>query len=369
MAFTKVWNSTNSGDYASNANWKEISVRNAAYSWTASGSGTSEYYLRTAGGANPGFQAAPDAVLINAVEATSGTPGSLAAGRYGYGDNDSLGYSTLYVRLSDGTDPDTKALDYITFRQTPKANEHVRLPAGTASVSSNLDQSTVALGSFIVEDGYESPIASSAAYLRIQTARFEFSGTGTAYIDLTTSSNVAPQVLNTAAPNTGERGLYLLGSDIDVVNVVSGHVGIAVLGGESATVDTVRVLDPSATVWVGAGCALTNWEQFEGTSLIRCNGTVTSILVYGGDLKTEETVIVTTFTQKGGTVVPNSTGDITTYNIHGGVLDLRQSGAEREIGTLNKHYGSYSIRRNKEAVTIVTETYNDTVDEAVTPVS
>jgi hypothetical protein len=61
MPFTKVWGNT-AAVLSTAVNWLPINVRNSAYAWTASGSGTNEYYLRTAGGANPGFAAAPDSV-------------------------------------------------------------------------------------------------------------------------------------------------------------------------------------------------------------------------------------------------------------------------------------------------------------------
>ena len=44
-----------------------------------------------------------------------GAPGSLSDGKHGWGDNDSLGFQTIYVRLSDGVDPDTRPLDAVTF--------------------------------------------------------------------------------------------------------------------------------------------------------------------------------------------------------------------------------------------------------------
>lgn len=89
-------------------------VRTAAYSWTLSGSGTNEYYLRTSTNANPNIPF-PAVVLTNLgtevspnyAPTTRGNPGSLAADRWGFGDNDGLGYSTLYVRLAAGNDPDT----------------------------------------------------------------------------------------------------------------------------------------------------------------------------------------------------------------------------------------------------------------------
>jgi hypothetical protein len=87
------------------------------YRWIASGSGTNEYYMQTSAGADPSLDT-PRAVLENLTLMTEGTVGTLAAGEYDYGDNDTLGYSTLYVRLSDGTDPDTKASEYVIFSDT-----------------------------------------------------------------------------------------------------------------------------------------------------------------------------------------------------------------------------------------------------------
>lgn len=89
-----------------------ISIRNDAYKWVKSGSGTNEYYLLDSTDGNPDLHE-PSKLIINGATATKGTIGSLAAGRWGYGDNDSLNAPTIYVRLSDGTDPDTKAVDYI----------------------------------------------------------------------------------------------------------------------------------------------------------------------------------------------------------------------------------------------------------------
>lgn len=84
----------------------------ADWSWTLSGSGTSEYYLRTNTGANPTYPS-PVGVVENGTAMTLGSLGSLSAGEYAFGNNDSLGYSTLYVRLTDSTDPDTKANTFL----------------------------------------------------------------------------------------------------------------------------------------------------------------------------------------------------------------------------------------------------------------
>jgi hypothetical protein len=82
------------------------------YTWTKSANGTNEYYLRSSTNGNPSI-AFPAVLDRNAgtvgspnyVQMARGIPGSLVADRWGYGDNDSLGYSTIYVRLSDDSNP------------------------------------------------------------------------------------------------------------------------------------------------------------------------------------------------------------------------------------------------------------------------
>lgn len=113
----------------------DVSIRNSIYTWDASGSGTNEYYLVSdRGSGEPPFNK-PTTLKINGTAATEGTLGSLSAGTWGWGDNDSLGYSTVYVRLSDGTDPDTKSEGYVAYTnndkilRTSSAGGEVRLNA------------------------------------------------------------------------------------------------------------------------------------------------------------------------------------------------------------------------------------------------
>jgi hypothetical protein len=82
------------------------------YKWTASGSGTDEFYCQLAAGGDPSL-ADPDELRLVGVAKVKKALGSLTAGTWGYGDNDTLGYSTIYVRLSDGADPDSKDADYV----------------------------------------------------------------------------------------------------------------------------------------------------------------------------------------------------------------------------------------------------------------
>ena len=75
--------------------------------WVISGFGTTEYYLKNTA---PFYSATkPDRIYLNDIQSTEGTVSSLAAGAWGWGNADTLGYNTIYVRLSDGTDPDSKS--------------------------------------------------------------------------------------------------------------------------------------------------------------------------------------------------------------------------------------------------------------------
>lgn len=80
--------------------------------WTASSSGTDEYYLELIGGGDPSLTEF-DYVQENNSNLSVGTMGSLAIGEWDWGDNDTLGYSTVYVRLSNGNDPDSQAAGYV----------------------------------------------------------------------------------------------------------------------------------------------------------------------------------------------------------------------------------------------------------------
>lgn len=93
-----------------------VSLVNATYKWTASGSGTNEYYVELAGGGDPGLTEPNNVTTDGTYEIdTNGAMGSLNAGEWDWGDNDALGYSTVYVRLDDDADPDNKNTDFVSM--------------------------------------------------------------------------------------------------------------------------------------------------------------------------------------------------------------------------------------------------------------
>lgn len=81
--------------------------------WTASASGTNEYYYSGTAIDEPSF------VKVDGSVATEGTLGSLAAGEFAWGDNDTIGHDTVYVRLASGSSPgSTDVYYFITDTQT-----------------------------------------------------------------------------------------------------------------------------------------------------------------------------------------------------------------------------------------------------------
>lgn len=93
------------------AKWARV-YSTSEYTWTQDGA-TSSYYLRRTGNINPSI---PPPVSVyetpsgTATALTLGTIGALTAGQYAFGDNNSLGYQTLYVRLAGSGAPGDNAV-------------------------------------------------------------------------------------------------------------------------------------------------------------------------------------------------------------------------------------------------------------------
>ena len=105
------------------------SITNSTYKWTASGSGTDEYYVELTGGGDPSLSE-PASVYEDNSLMTEGTVGSLSTGEWDYGDNDTLGYSTIYVRLADGADPDSKSTDFVEYALAEDTSSYTTYTSG-----------------------------------------------------------------------------------------------------------------------------------------------------------------------------------------------------------------------------------------------
>jgi hypothetical protein len=89
------------------------SIRTAALRWIVSSAGAGIFYVELVAGGDPSI-ANPVAVRENGEDMIRNTvAASLLPGQFFYGNVDTLGFSTVYVRLTDDADPDSKALAYV----------------------------------------------------------------------------------------------------------------------------------------------------------------------------------------------------------------------------------------------------------------
>lgn len=370
-ALNKRWvGSTSDTAWTTITNWAPISLRNSTYRWLASGSGTSNYYLDLSAGGNPGISTpgtTSGAITGNDLAFTSGTGGALTASQFAFGDFDTLGYSTIYIRLADSTDPDTKTLDWVKLYQIPVATDHVRIPAGSSAITGT-DQTAVAVGDFVREPGHTGAIGSATLPLMIDPDKFEWSGTGTSYVH--SIGAIAHDVREAGGSGSDTAGLYLTLTAGTTLTVAKGTVGLAMLHGQTSTVTTVRVCGSAAIVVLGKGVSVTTTYVSSGALYQYCSATTTS--TFGnGKLYTEEAGTITTLNLDGNSQAwLNSTGTITTANMlasYSGTVDMLGSAEARTITTLNHKSGTLKVDRN--VVTITTYNITDTKPQTVTVAS
>jgi hypothetical protein len=322
MAQDKLWQGNTDGDLSKHLNWAPVSIRNATYKWTQSPATATEYYLELVGGGDPGILEPP--LLYEAGPAitpmVAGTVGSLAAGEWDFGDNDTLGYSTIYVRLTAGTDPDSQDTDWVQLRDVYRTGDSVRVLPGSGLIDTAVDVSGTTLVDWIFEKGYTGAVASATDFLRLKlTGQFVFDGSGDAYIDLSDSA-ISPIIRGTSRGSTGQPGLELIGSAIATLAIEGGNTGLASRHGLSATVATIR--QAAGTLIVGSDAVPTTINHEGGSLTLRA--TATTLNNYAGTVIAEEAAALTTLNQKGGSYVHDSTGTVATANLDGGSIDHRR---------------------------------------------
>lgn len=348
---------TTLGDYGAADNWRPISLTAGTLNFVASGSGTNEYYHDNSG--DPGFAEPGNVQTLETAGYTNlvrGTAGSLNQGEWDYADNDTLGYSVIYVRLPStaaAVDPDSCAEGYLTMTAIPAAGDDVTIPAGAQAISSGLNQSGVAINAFVVEPGYDAEIASNTGALLIDPDSFEFHGSKASYIDIG-SANISP-VIHRTASGSGSRpfGLNLTGSNIATLTTHQGtSVAIAGLANETSTVATWRNL--GGTIYSGDGLSLTTLDDRGGAGRLRWTSAITTATQLGGTLRLDGTGTVTTFNLNGGTLTWTS-GNITTLNQDAGTLDASKRSVAATIGTLNVNPAGQCVQLIGDLVTITTD--------------
>lgn len=242
----------------------------------------------------------------------------------------------------------------------PASGDNVRFPAGSPSVTDDLDALKTAtlsgaLGVVVFEPGFTGTVGDSSTYMQFTCTRLEFHGRGQAFIDIEASA-IIPRIFATANAIEGQRGLYLKGSAMTGVDVSGGNVGLAYRHGETTSATTVRIIGEDADVDMGPGLTTTTVYQTAGTTLQRCASTTTT--VYGGTWKSREVGAITTLNARGGNLFPESSGTVTTMNCDGGVSDFTKSSVPRTVSTLKRNPGSV-VRYDPSIVTVTTQSAPD----------
>lgn len=221
----------------------------------------------------------------------------------------------------------------------PVAGDDVVISSG--AISSNLNQSSVALNSFTVSASNTSTIGSQGARLQISTSSFTFSGGGKSYFDLGASA-ITPRIVRTGGSSAGQAAVDLIGSAMTGLRVDSGSVDIAMKHGETATVATVQNIN--GAVRIGSGVTLTTYQQTAGSGEINC--AATTVTANGGTLNIFGSGAITTLNNNGANIVASSTGTITTLNNNAGSTDFSQSQTARTVTTPTIGGGSIKVDPN-----------------------
>lgn len=258
-------------------------------------------------------------------------------------------------KLWIGTDGNLTTAGNWSPSGTPAAGDNLRFPAGGGAISSNVTglnnaALTGALGVVIFEEGYTGTVASGTTPMQFSASRFEFAGEAESWIDLEASA-ISPRIHNTASPDTGKRGLYLIGSALATVEVNGGALGLAVRQNTTATATTVRA-NPGSSVWMGSGATVTTFQVQGGNHLVRC--ALTTLTQYSGTVVTEEAGTITTVNLYGGKFIPGSSGTITTLHGIAGEIDFLEFAGAKTVTTFNWYPDRCAVAWNTEAVTLTT---------------
>ena len=367
-AYDITWAAAAAGSLTTDSNWAANNINDAVYRWIVSASGTDEYYLDLIGGGDPGT-GEPDNVAEAGSNMAAGTVGSLTAGQWDWADNDTLGYSTIYVRLTTGgPDPDTQIDGFITFTRDPATGDRVNFTSNGNAGSSGLDSPTITLASCDIEASYTGFLGSATSDERhIAITSLDIgrnlgsgspAGSGRILLDLGTAQNTT-RVYRTASTglDTNREALRIRGTHTsNAITVYNGSVGLGtnalgdlatfalsqfggtVIGGTALTLKDTLVDGTSAVLKIlngvnsGATLILKQGEvQAYGT------GTIPTLkLVDSGSFKDYSTGTYTTTTVGDDATLFASSGakTFTTLNLYG-VLDLSSATGAITVSTCN----------------------------------
>lgn len=284
-----------------------------------------------------------------------------------------------------GTDPtDWDADDNWSPSGEPTDGDDVILENADSAISTNLDQSAVALASLTIYQSFTGTIGSSTVYLQIgssvvnigvSSAYGSASGSGRLNIDLGSTTDATVNIYDSATSGTdsGFPPIRIQSNNSDnVINITKGDVGICAATGETSTVGSIRISEGTSNsdvdLFCGSGLTLATLDKLAGTATVRCavttvhnhdgtltvqtSGNFTTINQYGGDLDIVQSGTIGTLNTEGGNTYPKNTGTITTCKCQGGNTDFTKCPTARTVTSLQVWADNATLKLDPGNITI-----------------
>jgi len=213
---------------------------------------------------------------------------------------------------------------------------------GTAALTTNINQSTVAFAAIFIEQANAAQIGSLTTggvatyfqhaapnvYIGQQTGNGSPTGSQLVLLDsgATSCAYAIYDSANSTAVNAFLPPIQIKGSAL-TLDITGGNVGLAVRAGETATA-TINISQgggvtvSSPALYLGTGVTLSSLKQDAGYVLNRTSNTVTAATINGGTYEYQGTGAHTTLTVSAnsnntGICYYSGTGTITTLNLDG----------------------------------------------------
>lgn len=245
----------------------------------------------------------------------------------------------------------------------PVATDRVRLTSGAAnSLETNLNQSAVAIASFIQDMGFTKGVGTLVAGVRtslqlncalitlgLAPVTGSPGGSGRIYLDMAAIATVISVMNSNNTPSdTGQTPIHLLGTSM-TLNVNGGVVGVALNAGEVSTLTALSV--DGGAIALGASVTPTAMTAYSGTIISASTITAPTVTLYSTANYVFNGAATHTAIQsyKGSTIKFNGTGTITAMNL-GGLLDLSGGMGIVTITNMNRSPGGRINDPNKRLV-------------------
>lgn len=150
--------------------------------------------------------------------------------------------------------------------------------------------------------------------------------------------------------------LVLAAEATSAINVRKGNVGSAIFGTETATWKTIKIGSETSpatdsVVWFGSGCTLdgTGSTYIQNGGNVRVDSNLLVATKFDGTLLMTNAAAVTTFYNRGGSLIDESTGTLTT--LHNSAIYTRRSLKAKTVTTLYNYGDKYKVNDPNGVVT------------------